>query len=628
MNRLLCLCLILITVLSKAQQNDTVYSLPQIEVVGGRIAALTTGSYFQTIDTIALQQSATLADILASHTTAVIRSSGPGSSALLSTRGMQSTQSVVSWEGIALNSPTHGSTDLSMMPVFVFDNISMQYGGGSALTGSGAMGGNLLLSASDNYNQPLRFRVKLAAGSFSNYAPSLKMASGSDKLSYSFAIAANRSQNNFGYTDLSGKKAFLRNAGYKSLNVVQKVGWKIKPHHLLSLSGWWQASNRDIPPSMVMFQSTQHQDDKALRLALQYKWLGVKSLFSSGIAFTHEYMRYTDELSQTDAVYNNNTCSSNIGYKNELSASTSIDAGINAKLIIADVPYYESVKKQPELATYFSLIQKIPGIGWNAAINLRHEFVEGYKVPFCPSFGAEGRIKGKLGGRINLSRNFRVPALNDRYWQPGGNPDLIPESSYNAEAGISIKIGDSSADKIWEELVIQAYSAWVDDLILWVPANASFWSPQNIEKLWSRGVEVISLMKLQKSKYSSTLTLQYIWSPSTLSGHADNADKISGKQLIYIPLHTVKGDFRLRAGRYLFLLNGVGESRRYTRKDNGEWLPAHGILNLSAGRDFILHGSKLTFRLDITNILNSSYQSVQFYPAPGITFLGSLTAEI
>ena len=71
--------------------------------------------------------------------------------------------------------------------------------------------------------------------------------------------------------------------------------------------------------------------------------------------------------------------------------------------------------------------------------------------PKCPA-GVPHRVPGRLfyiqlvqqaiwsyiSGRVNFSRNFRAPTLNERYWQPGGNPDLEPEESYNIEAGITL----------------------------------------------------------------------------------------------------------------------------------------------------------------------------------------------
>lgn len=611
-----------------AQQADTVYKLPAIEVVGGRVASVSAGSHVQVMDsaTLRLYSTTNLARLLDGQASVIIRSYGPGGSASLSSRGLQATQSVVTWEGINLSSPTLGSTDLSMMPVFAFDNISMHYGGGSAIAGSGALGGTLSLSANDCFKQPLSMRMQVTGGSFGNLSSAFRMTAGNETLSYSLMVAANRSENNFKYTDLNGRKVNLKNAAYNSINAMQRIGWKISAGQLITLSGWYQASGRDIPATLVMTQSDQHQDDKALRLSLQYRWLKINSMFTSGVAFVHEYMHYTDATSHTDAVYITETYSSNIGYKAELIKRTIVDAGITGRVLVADVPSYDGTKSRSEMALYVALIRKFPLINWESVINFRQDLVAGYKVPFCPSMGAEGRIKGKLGGRVNLSRNFRVPTLNDRFWQPGGNPDLDPESSYNMEAGLTYKVGDTQ-QYFSGEFCLQAYSAWIRDMILWVPSTTSVWSPQNIEKLWSRGVEASPMLKYVKGKWNSRVNLNYTWSPSTFTG-SETTDGSNGNQLIYIPLHTVKGSLRIEYGKSMFQVSGVAESRRFTRKDNGEWLPAFGLLSLSCGRSLNIRNTKLTFKFDISNLLNTSYQAVKYYPAPGISFLGSLIAEL
>jgi iron complex outermembrane receptor protein len=628
MNRFLALILMFSSMLSFAQQADTVFRLPAVEVFGGRVASVTAGSQVKVMDSaiLKLYSAANLVELLEGQSSVIIRSSGPGESALLSSRGLQSTQSLVTWEGISLNSPTHGSSDISMMPVFAFDNISMLYGGGSAIAGSGALGGNLLLSGNEHFKQPFSVKAQVAGGSYGTASSALRISAGNEALSYSMMASANRSENNYKYTDLSGKRISLDNSSYKSINTIHKVGWKIAPGHLISLSGWYQASGRDIPPTMVMTQSTQHQDDKALRLSLQYKWLKHRSILSSGFAYIHDYMHYSEAISQTEAVYNTDTYSPNVGYKTELFKNIIVEAGVTGRILVADVPYYNGIKRQSEMATYVSVVQIFPSIEWKSAINLRQDLVQGYKVPFCPSIGAEGRIKGKLGGRINVSRNFRVPTLNDRFWQPGGNPDLNPESSYNVEAGLTYKYGDLNRRRLFGDIGIQAYTAWVKDLILWVPSNASIWSPQNVEKLWSRGIEASSALNYHMEKWNARFDLLYTWSPSTFSGDK-NEDNSYGNQLIYIPLHTLKANLKIQCAKIFFRLNGMAESRRFTRKDNGTWLPAIGLLNFSGGREFRVKDARLTFRLDMSNILNTSYQAVQYYPAPGISFNASLLAE-
>ena len=42
---------------------------------------------------------------------------------------------------------------------------------------------------------------------------------------------------------------------------------------------------------------------------------------------------------------------------------------------------------------------------------------------------------GRCGGYTALLD--RMPTLNDRFWRPGGDPDLRPERGWNADAGLA-----------------------------------------------------------------------------------------------------------------------------------------------------------------------------------------------
>ena len=46
--------------------------------------------------------------------------------------------------------------------------------------------------------------------------------------------------------------------------------------------------------------------------------------------------------------------------------------------------------------------------------------------------------KNKLTIRAQVARGYRVPTLNDRYWIPGGNPDVVPEDAIHFEGGAEL----------------------------------------------------------------------------------------------------------------------------------------------------------------------------------------------
>lgn len=49
--------------------------------------------------------------------------------------------------------------------------------------------------------------------------------------------------------------------------------------------------------------------------------------------------------------------------------------------------------------------------------------------------------RGNVVFKASVARNHRYPTLNDRYYQPGGNPDLRPEHGFTCDGGVSFAAG-------------------------------------------------------------------------------------------------------------------------------------------------------------------------------------------
>ena len=70
---------------------------------------------------------------------------------------------------------------------------------------------------------------------------------------------------------------------------------------------------------------------------------------------------------------------------------------------------------------------------------MRQEYVDGDFTPIVPFFGFDFRlVKEKdLILKGNIARNFHMPTLNDLYWLPGGNPDLLHGEGFSFELGLA-----------------------------------------------------------------------------------------------------------------------------------------------------------------------------------------------
>lgn len=70
-------------------------------------------------------------------------------------------------------------------------------------------------------------------------------------------------------------------------------------------------------------------------------------------------------------------------------------------------------------------------------LQMRAERFDQDLAPLTGSLSAKYSLRPEQFLHINLSRNYRLPGLNDLYWNPGGNPDLLPEQANSAELGYS-----------------------------------------------------------------------------------------------------------------------------------------------------------------------------------------------
>jgi iron complex outermembrane receptor protein len=614
---LLLLCFVLKL---SAQHLDTIQSINGVEITADKISSYTAGLKIERIDStvLSIRQGISLATLLSEHTPVFLRSYGPGGISTLSLRGTNTSQSGVFRNGINLNQPNMGMTDLSRISTFEFSDISLQSGGASSLLGTGVIGGSLHLSNSMRFSSPVHSSVLLSASDAGGMGGAVKLSAGNSHLAYTGSLSGDWNQNNFKYTDYSGASKRLSHATTKSASTIHQAEYIINNRQRLTAGFWYQSTDRLIPPTMTMATSDQQQWDQAFRSSLQWIYTAHKQSFIVRSAFIDEKEHFQSANAHIDASYHLNTLQAEFEYKRYIGKQVTLGGGTSAHLIRADVPYYNGIEYQPEGSAWIAMVYSHSLTGFKSVINLHQDFSKGYKVPFCPSVSLEMPVTGKISASCGISRNYRVPTMNDRYWIPGGNPDLKPESSLNLEAGAHIKMHQGEA--IQSKISFNVYNLFIENLIQWVPGNSGIWSPQNVQKVWSRGVEVSSKTDIKWAGYKGYFKFGYNYSPSTFKGNAAGEDGVLNKQLIYIPLHKVNEIFYISKDACYAMFSYMLTGKRYVQSDNAKSLPAYSLLDVYAGTT--LKTKKINFRLqaEVRNIFNKTYQSILYYPEPGRSF--------
>lgn len=611
-----------------AQQYDTIHSIEGVEITADKTTSFSAGLKVQKIDTTALyiRQGASIAMLLSEQSPVFLRSYGPGGVSTLSVRGTNSSQSAVFWNGLNLTQPNMGMTDLSRISTFEFSDISLQSGGAGALLGSGVMGGSLNLSSAMKFSKPMKTSILFSGSSIGKMTGGIKLNAGSSRFAYTGSVVGDWNQNNFKYTDYFGNRKRLEHAESKSISTIHQAEYILNRKQRLSAGIWYQTTDRQIPPTMTMAASDQQQWDQAVRSILQWTYTGVKQSFLVRSAFVDEKEHYQSENKLIDELYHLNTLQAEFEYKRYFSKQITMGAGVSTRLIRADVPYYEGLEYQKEGSIWFALAYLHPETGIKGVLNLRQDFSEGFKIPFCPSFNIEIPVSARITSNFGVSKNFRIPTMNDRFWIPGGKPDLLPESSWNLQAGGAYTY--HSGGNIQSKIGIDIYSLLINNLIQWVPGDAVLWSPQNVQKVWSRGVEISSKTDFQMYGFNGYFRFGYNYTPSTYGETSLNGSDVQNKQLIYIPLHKVVETFYAGRGKYYTMFSYSLTGKRYVQSDNQKSLPSYSLLDFYAGGTFKLNKSSFRLQAEIRNLMNKSYQSVLYYPEPGISFSINLLISI
>jgi iron complex outermembrane receptor protein len=538
-----------------------------------------------------------------------------------------------------------GQVDFSLIPVWLIDDLSLLYGGSSLLEGSGALGGAVLLKNKPEWNHPLNLSLHQEFASFGTFGSYGRIEMGNEAIRSNTRLYWNRSENNYPYlnTDvIPNKEERLRHAAYRKGGLLQEIYIRPGDRNDLSIRLWYQDANRNLPPVMSYEGSdrTEKQEDQILRTSLEwdhYRPFGTLTL-RTGYAnaamgyqlyqLDHDYNQF-DTRSQENSLYNTARADLKTGNSSRLRLQMDYnrhEANIQDQVRLEG---YRHIRNEFSLlaGSYHEL-----GTDWMIFALLRQEWADGKWLPIMPSAGFRYHIAGrqKLYLKGILSRNYNLPSLNDLYWVPGGNPDLRPENSINSDLGIEYSTGN---EILSASASINLYAAWVEDWIIWKPTRFRYWEPENVKRVFSRGLESKLGGDLLAGDWLFSLKVNYALTRSTNEGETVSSDGSRGKQLIYIPVHT--GNLYINISRNGYYLNWSTNftGKRYTQPGDVESsfeviLNPYCLQDLYLGKSWKVGRSQVGLQLVIYNLFNVSYQAVLARPMPMRNYAVNLRWEI
>jgi iron complex outermembrane receptor protein len=593
-------------------QPDSTTRLPTVTIRDTQFDQ--TGYRSRKPDTLPVACVGSLADRLSWENAVNIRPNAPGTLATASMRGMGPNHTPVFWNGLNLQSPMNGTVDLSLLPVWPNDRVELRYGGQSANLSSGVMGGSILVETGDVLPPGWSGAMGIIGGSFGDKGILAETGWGDARLQSSLRGRWETAVNDFSFhnTTLAGQPLqYQSNNRFKKWDLQQSNRFVLGPRSVLKTAFWSQGAFREIPPLMTAAPNATWQKDAATRAVLTWEFSpGARSSLKTRMAWLQESIYF--HLPGSDDSSHSSTALLRSEYTVALSRRLVLRTGANAQMLKARSSGYS------DGAGWFrqNRTSAWTGAEWTGSrlqlsAMARQEWASGQAAPFTWSLGGLWDIRKAGAFRFHVSRNFNLPTFNDRFWKSLGNPDLLPERGYSADAGWSVQ-------GKWWTAEATVFRALIDNWILWQPGQDGLFRPGNLKKVQSEGLESALSAKAKAGNWNLRFQLTYQRTSAINTAVYSASQSAFRKQLTYVPKNTGSCSVRVEKGNfsgvYLHQLTGL----RYATTDNGLSVPGYQTGTfLARYRIGIWKQLTIDFDFRIENCWNASWQYFIFQPMPG-----------
>ncbi|MFI3315116.1 MAG: TonB-dependent receptor [Rikenellaceae bacterium] len=603
---------------------DTTLLTKEVSVDGERrVTSGSVGSRITAIDasTISYNKSKSLSELLQDNTTINIKSVGQGALSTASLRGTSSSHTQVLWNGISLNSSMLGSFDFSQIPIYFVDDVAIYHGSSAQQSGSGAIGGSVNFTSNSSKVEVPYLSILSEYGSNNTITEGSTFKISKNNFTSTTKLYYQQSDNDYLYLNniYSMTPTYERreNADYRQAGYMQEFYFITTKGDNLELISWGQFDNRSLPQSiLVSTAATEQIESTNIRNYFSYSGVRGEHRFKISTAYLDGSFDYTRVLgTYTDQSDNRNYSLIARGDYELLSVDNMLlGASLNYRYDAVVSSSYQSgrVSRNSTSARVFARYMVSQKLHIDADVTA--EMVDD-DVFAIYNLSARYRVVGELLAiKATHAYNYRVPTLNDLYWNPGGNIDLNPENGYSWDISLLSEPTIGSVDMKFE---LSYYRLDINDWIIWLPQEdkSAIWSPVNYAKVLSQGVEFYYQFKYQTDNFAHRLFGNYGYAYSV--GNSNNGDDSYRKQLAYIPPHKWNANYELYYNnRAWFNYNISFTDIRYTSADEEYFTDSYLLHSVEIGTKIGFNSSRLSLSFRVDNLFNAYYESTEYYPMP------------
>ncbi len=549
-------------------------------------------------------------------------------------RGTAPDHTSINFGGININSLTLGHSNVSNIPTYLFDKVGVQFGSSSSVNGSGSIGGAVHLGLKNNWVDGFKAKARVSNGSFGEQLYGTKIFVGNGKFESVTRAYYYFKKNDFKFKSTlkdfeSGETGFTdtqKNAGIENYGILQEFNYRITENNFFIFNIWyennWHLVQQNMAVNYLNPEKREEYFDNHIRIWTGYKKRdkAFKYEINGGYVFDNaSHNNVTEDTIKTQRII------AEAFIEHDFISNASYKVGAKASRIKPQVyAYSTNLEYEDRIDFYASYYHRFFN-RLTATVNLRQGFVSDFNVPFSPSAGlnfiALSREKYILNINGNIASSYRVPTFNDRYWVPGGNPDLKPEKGMNYELGSS---WNYCSPNVSGNIKANLFFMNIDNWILWKNGGA-YWYAENVQKVHSKGFEFMTDWKYKVMGLISNLGFNYSYT-NTKRVESINESPALNRQLEYVPLHAFNLYSITTYKNWDLTFDEIYTGKQFTDEEDKNILKAYFLLNMGLSYNWLINSTnKIRINGMLNNMLNTSYQSSWGYAMPGINYKLSIT---
>lgn len=594
---------------------DTTLALPPVTVTAARFSTAATAPARVTVlgeEALERTGARTVAGLLEARSGLHVKRYGAGGLATLSLRGTSASQTLVLLDGHRIADPQLGQLDLSLLPTSLLEGAEVMHGAASAVHGTEGIGGVVNLRTRSP-GAASRLVTSAGYGAYGERSGEVLASGTSGRLSGLALVAYGQEEGNFPYENevlIPARTVRRRGADRQRLALYASGGYA-GDRHRLRVSAWYHDAERGLPGTAATPPGGERQWDEHLRLWLDHRMLMDWGTLRLGGLLQRGALRYANPGLDLD-----DTGRTLIG---SLEAEADLlplgawawSAGATGSYGQALHPSLADVTVEGHGGAF------VRGTGTYGRLRLypalrTDVYVQPAGAPraaLSPRLGLNVRpfVERRLYLKASLGRAFRIPTFNDRFWQPGGNPNLRPERAWTADLGFFLQ-------QRRHQIEFTAFASRVRDQILWTPTSAGYWAPENAQRVRTRGLE--ASWQWRYARAGRRLEGGAFYTFTDARDRSDPASGAYGKPLRYVPRKELKVHGSGGLGPFTLDLNGRYTGRRYVNRDGTGVLDPFFVLDGQARMERRFGDVRAQLALAVENLLDGRYAVVSGYPMP------------